>query len=240
MNRWIGAPVLLGSLALGLAACGGSSGSGSASSGGSDNGEAAKSVSQIGHDVEAAMKGLKSFHISGSVTDSGQTIGLDLAVENSGPGGGTMSINGSSFQLVVNGSKLYFKGDQAFWEKTGGVNASVANLFAGKWVTGVPSTSDLQSLAQLTNINSFVSGLSSGSDSGPNGTKQSVTTFHGQSALPIKSTDGTVYVATSGPPYLLGLQGGSQGTLTFDQFNSATAPAVPTGAVDFGDLSGGS
>jgi hypothetical protein len=70
MNRWIGAPVLLGSLAVGLAACGGSSGSGSASSGGSDNGEAAKSVSQIGHDVEAAMKGLKSFHISGSVTDS--------------------------------------------------------------------------------------------------------------------------------------------------------------------------
>lgn len=238
MGRWMGGPVLLGALAVGVAACGGSSGSGNAGSGGSGNGEASKSVKQIGQDVEAAMKGLKSFHISGSVTDSGQTIGLDLVVESSGPGGGTMTLNGSSFQLVVNGSKIYFKGDQNFWQKTGGVNASVANLLAGKWVTGVPSSSDLQSFAQLTNVNSFVSGLGSGSNNGSNGSKGSVTTFHGQSALPIKSSDGTAYVAASGPPYLLGLSGGSQGSLTFDQFNSASAPTVPTNAVDFGNLSG--
>lgn len=239
MSRWIGAPALLGALAVGVAACGGSSGSGNAGSGGSGNGEASKSVTQIGQDVAAAMKGLKSFHIAGSVTDSGQTIGIDLVVENSGPGGGSMSMNGVTFQLVVNGSKVYFKGDQSFWEKTGGVNASVANLFAGKWVTGVPSSSDLQSLAQLTNVNSFVSGLTSSSSGGPNGTKGSVTTFHGQSALPIRSSDGTAYVAASGAPYLLGFQGGSQGSLTFDEFNSAAAPSVPTGAVDFGNLSGG-
>lgn len=230
MRRWIGGPMLAGALAVGVAACGGSSGS--------DNGEAAKSVKQIGHDVEAAMKGLKSFHISGSVTDSGQKIGLDLVVESSGPGGGTMTMNGSSFQLVVNGSKIYFKGDQSFWQKVGGVNSSVAGLLAGKWVTGVPGSSDLQSFAQLTNVDSFVSGLASGSDNGSSGSKGSVTTFHGQSALPIKSSDGTAYVAASGKPYLLGLQGGSQGSLTFDQFNSATAPSVPSNAVDFGNLSG--
>ena len=238
MYRWIGGTVLLGALAVGVTACGGSSGSGNAGSGGSDNGEASKPVKQIGQDAEAAMKGLKSFHISGSMTDSGQTIGLDLVVENSGPGGGRMTIDGSSFQLVVNGSKIYFKGDQSFWQKAGGVNASVAGLLANKWVTGVPSSSDLQSLAQLTNVNSFVSGLASGSDSTPTGTKGSVTTFDGQSALPIRSSDGTAYVATTGRPYLLGFKGGSQGSLTFDEFNSAPAPAVPASAVDFGNLSG--
>ena len=163
MYRRIGGPLLLGALAVGTAACGGSGGSANAGTGPPDNGEAAKPVHQIGQDVAAAMKGLKSFHISGSVTDSGQTIGLDLVVESAGPGGGTMTMNGSSFQLVVNGSKIYFKGDQGFWQKAGGVNASVANLFAGKWVTGVPGSSDLQGLAQLTNVNSFVSGLTSGS-----------------------------------------------------------------------------
>ncbi|HET6810100.1 MAG TPA: hypothetical protein VFH50_03750 [Acidimicrobiales bacterium] len=238
MHRWIGGPLLLGSLAVGLAACGGSGGSGSAGSGPPDNGEAAKPVHQIGQDVEAAMKGLKSFHIAGSVTDTGQTIGLDLVVENSGPGGGKMTIDGSAFQLVVNGSKIYFKGDQSFWQKAGGVNASVAGLFAGKWVTGVPGSSDLEGLAQLTNVNSFVSGLASGSDSGTNATKGAVSTFRGQRALPIRSSEGTAWVAATGKPYLLALEGGSQANLTFDEFNSAPAPAVPSNAVDFGNLSG--
>jgi hypothetical protein len=238
MRRWIAGPLCLGALAVGTAACGSSGGSTGAGSAPPDNGESAKSVQQVGQDVEAAMKGLKSFHLSGSVTDSGQTIGLDLVLENSGPGGGKMTINGSTFQLVVNGSSIYFKGDQSFWQKSGGVNASVANLLAGKWVTGVPSSSDLSGLAQLTNVANFVSGLSSGSASGSQGTKGSVATFHGQRALPIRSSDGTAWVAATGQPYLLGLEGGSQANLTFDEFNSAPAPAVPTGAVNFGNLSG--
>ena len=247
MRKWISGPVLLGALAVGITACGSSSSSGNANAGnnnsnsssGSDNGEAAKSVQQIGQDVQAAMKGLKSFHLSGSVTDSGQTIGLDLVVESSGPGGGTMSEGGSSFQLVVdssNNNKVYFKGDQNFWEKAGGVDASTASLLADKWVTGVPSSSDLQSFAQLTNVDAFVSGLSDSNNSS-NATKGSVTTFHGQSAVPIKTSDGTAYVAATGAPYLLGLQGGSKGSITFDQFNSATAPSVPTDAIDFGNIS---
>lgn len=250
MNRWIAAPALLGALSLGVAACGSSGGSkagstgssgGSSSSGSSgSNGEANKSVSQIGKDVQSAMAGLKSFHMAGSINSNGETIKLDMNLESSGPGGGTMTLNGSTFQMVVNGQALYFMGDANFWQQVGKLTASQASQVAGKWVTGIPSSSDLSSLAGLTNVSSFVNDLNSGSSGNSGGaSKGSVATFNGHSALSIKSKDGTAYVAATGPAYLLGLQGANNGgTLTFDQFNTANPPSVPSGAINLGSLSG--
>ena len=54
--------------------------------------------------------------------------------------------------------------------------------------------------------------------------------------------NGTLYVANSGPPYMIKLVGGpgQPGSITFDQYESAKPPAIPAGAINLNQLESGS
>lgn len=49
---------------------------------------------------------------------------------------------------------------------------------------------------------------------------------------------GTLYVASTGKPYIIGVRGGdaASGMVTFSQYGTAQVPSPPSGAVDLSQL----
>lgn len=220
-----------GLLVLGLVSCG---------TGGTtrDNGIAAMTPDRIVAQVERAMDAQKTVHIAGDVQSSGgPSVHLDV-VDGQSRGGGTIAIDGSPLNVVVDGSTFYVKGDAAAWAKLTG-SASAGQSLAGKWLKTDTSNSDFSQLASLLTIPELVKALGRG----PTPTKGPVTNVDGVAVLTLTTTDGTSYVATTGSPLLISSHGnggsGGTGTLTYDQYNTATPPAPPSGAIDLGSVGGG-
>jgi hypothetical protein len=216
-------------LALGTMIQAGCGGSGSSSSN-----EAGKSAAVILADARQAARDAGSVRVAGTIHDSGQTIGLDLKIAQHG-GGGTMTIQGSKVEIVRVGKSVYIRAPSSFYERVGAGKAA-GQLLAGKWLKAPASTSDFRDLAQLTNINQFVSQALK-----PEGTvtKGGETTVAGQKAIELKSSKGgSLFVATTGKPYPIELKGvgSSSGTLKLTDWGSVSEPAAPKGAVDIGSV----
>ena len=232
------APMTLVVVALLVAAVCGACGGGTSS-----NGEEKKSATQVLADAKAAMLKASSFHVAGHTVDSGQTTVLDLTLSPT-RGGGSITTDGATMQLVVGGGEVYLKADQASWRKLGGssMTAAAAQLVADRWVKAPTTNPDFRDLANIGDLKGFLSeGLK------PEGqvSKQAVTTVNGKHAVPlVDATGSTLYIAASGLPYALKIDdtaksSGGAGTVTFDHYGNATIPAVPTGAIDLTALEKG-
>jgi hypothetical protein len=209
-----------------LAACGSS---------GTTSGEAAKSASQIFSDAKRATESASSVHISGQINTSSDKVVLDI-IDSSPRSGGTISDNGSTFQLVVSGQAVYLKASQATMAKIAGQSAG--QLLGGRWLQTTTGDKDFGSLAQLFNLSKLINSIK------PQGTlrKGPVSTADGQPVVPLtdSSHKGTLDVATSGRPYMIELVGpGKAGSVTFDRYGTARAPAVPKGAINLNQLENG-
>ena len=215
--------------ALAIAACGSSSSSG--------NGEAAKSANQILSDAVSAAQGASSVRVSGSITDNGQPVSVDLKLVNGKGGSGSMTIQGAPVQIIDVNNTLYMNGSDAFWSKVGGGSAVVA-LLHGKWLKA-PATGNFSSLASLTSIHALFSQLL---NSHGTLTKGSTKTVNGQSAIAITDTakSGTIYVATTGKPYPLQLakSGSSGGAVNFGQYEQAVSLSAPANSIDISKIHG--
>jgi hypothetical protein len=204
------------------------------SSSNSTSGEASKSATQIFSDAKRATESASSVHISGRVTSGTDKVDLDF-VDSSGRSGGTISDNGSTFQIILSGQTVYLKGSAATFTKLTGAKAA-GQLLGGKWLQTTTSNKDFGSLAGLFNLPNLIQGIQ------PQGTvhKGQVTFINGQSAIALtdSSHKGTLYVADSGAPYMLKLVGGAgqPDTITFDQYRSAKPPAIPSGAINLDQL----
>ncbi len=202
-----------------------------------DNGEAAKSADEILADAQQATSGASSVHVSGSGTSSGTALSID-AVLGHGRGGGTVSVNGATFDTVLDGQEIYLKADAASWSKVLSGNTAVASLLSDKWLKTTASNQDFSDFVSLLDISKFVSSLQ------PSGTvtKESPTSLGGVPVIPLKDNGpdgGLLYAAAHGPPYIVAINGGAsgdRGTIHFDQYNSATLPTAPSGAVDLNAL----
>jgi hypothetical protein len=203
----------------------------------STNGEASKSAHQIFSDAERATESASSVHISGGFRSGGDNVRLDF-VDSSQRSGGTISDMGATFQVVLSGTTVYLKGSPATMTKLAGQAAG--QLLGNKWLQTTTTDKDFGDFADLFNLPKLIQSIQ------PQGTlhKGAVTTLNGQSVIGLtdSSGNGKLYIANSGRPYMIELVGGAKqpGTITFDQYGSATRPAVPKGAVNLDQLEGGS
>jgi hypothetical protein len=209
-----------------LAGCGGG--------GSSSNGEASKSATAILADAKQAARDAGSARVTGTIHDSGQTIGLDLKITGQG-GGGTMTLQGSKLDIIRVGKDVFIRAPSSFYEKVGAGKAA-GQLLNGRWLKAPASTPDFADLASLTDLNAFVSQALK-----PDGTvsKGGETTIDGTKAIELKSSKGgSLYIAEEGKPYPLELKGGggSSGTLKLSDWGSVTAPTAPKNAIDIGAL----
>jgi hypothetical protein len=198
-----------------------------------DNGVEALSADAVVAAAAAAGESARSAHIHGGGTSGGQRLSLNMRV-GMNRGAGRISANGLTFEVIRVGTSAYFKGDSKFWLKAGGPKfAPFAQLFAGKWMKSSATKGALAPLAGLTNVGSLVRQIL-----GRHGTlvNDGPTTFAGHAVVAIRDTTegGTLYVATTGRPYPLGIQkaGSSGGTIYLDHWNAALSISSPAHSID--------
>jgi len=212
---------------LAVAACGGSSSP-------STNGVESKSPGGIVTAATNAVASAKSVQVAGDVMSSGSRITLDLNLVNGKGGQGSMAQNGLSFQVLTVGNEVYINGTIAFWQKFAG-NAA-AQLLWGKWVKA-PAGGRLATLATLTDLQKLFNQLLSNHGQLAKG---SITTVRGQPVIAVRdtTTDGTLYVATTGEPYPLEVvkHGSDGGQIAFDRFNEPVTLTASSNAADISQL----
>jgi hypothetical protein len=220
---------LLCSLAL-LAATAGCGGSKS-------NGEAGKAADQVVLDARQAAIDAKAVHVSGSITDAGRPLTLDLTIVRGGGGKGTMTESGLEFEIVRVVDTAYIRGSDAFLRAFAG--SAAAQLLHGKWLKGSATSGNLRALAPLTDIvKLFNSAL------GSHGKLRNAgeTEYKGQKVVAIedRTKGGTLYVAATGTPYPVAIVGGKgRGAIAFDRWNETASIETPKGAIDLSALGKG-
>ncbi len=213
-----------------LAACGG---------GPASNGVAAESPAQILQAGVNAMRSAKSVHIKGTVGSGSQTITIDAVSFSNGDLDGTIGQNGATAQVVKIGGTDYFNGAASFWTTSGSASTALAAQLADRWI----STKDGQGtpgIGTTFTMSALAAGLSE--DNGTI-TKGSTGSVDGQPAISITSSNGgTLWIATTGTPYVLEAtgsgSGSSSGSVTFTDWDQGTVPSPPAGAVAASSLTG--
>jgi hypothetical protein len=183
------------------------------------------------------------FVLSGTVTQDGATIGLDVqSMERGALVRATLTStslkNGfvGSLGLIDIGTQSYLKGSRAFWlSAIGGTTAAqkanaatVASELESKWVllSGAQGKPIIAAFASFTEPGKLAQALIHG-----NGalTKGAVTNYRGRKAIPVESSkSATIYIADQGPPLPLGLSGNG-GVIAFSYPSNLRiiAPANP-------------
>jgi hypothetical protein len=153
----------------------------------------------------------------------------------SGIGGGTLTRDGATINVVVFPPNVYLKADAASWTKVAGT-AAAGQLLAGKWLQTTTADEKFGSFAKLLDVAQLTNSI--GSDG--KATKGASATFHGKKALTlIGSHHGKLYVASAGKPYILGIVGTGSNAgneIVFSEYNSATVPDEPTDAINIAQL----
>jgi hypothetical protein len=191
-----------------------------------------QSVEEIQEQALAAMEDVNSMRVAGDVTDEGQQLSLDLAMDREGTCVGSIGAEGGTAEIINSDDGFFLKGDNTFWVVSLGSKAKAKEMlsFLGdKWAK-VPggdaefdTTCDLDGfLAELGDSNADDSEV--GDETEVDGTK-AVEVISGKGG----SDETTVWVATEEPHYVLQVsqKGIEEGTITFSDFDEeveATAP----------------
>lgn len=225
-------------LAVATAGCSGSSGSSSSSSG---NGVASKPPAEILAATKSAAEHASSAHIAGALRSGGSPITLDLDLLAGHGGRGRLSEGGLAFELIVVDGTVYIKGSPSFYRRFGGTAA--ARLFQGKWLRSSATSSELATLASLTDLGRLLDQALADHGTLTKLTKGATTTAFGQPVVELQDTskDGSLYVATTGQPYPIEIvkRGSDPGHVAFTRWNEPVSLSAPSGAVDIGQLRAG-
>ena len=208
------------------------SGCGSSVSG---NGVAAKSPEQILATTKAVADVASTVHVAGSISSDGTPISFNMYLRAGRGGRGQLAEDGLSFEVIQIARLVYIKGSPAFYKHIGG--AAAAQVLQGKWLKAPSASAEFASLASLTDLRELVDTTLANHDTLIKG---AVTTVNGQKAVGVSDTSkgGTIYIATSGPPYPLEVTktGASGGTITFDHWNVPVTLTPPASAIDIAQL----
>jgi hypothetical protein len=234
-------PLVVGSFAVTLAACGGSSGP-----------LAGKTAQQVLTAALAAAKTSGSVHYSVVGKDAGHTETIVGGASDTS-GNEVVTAGDVTIEALVVGKAVFVKGDAGGLEDEMGLAASIATSNAGKWISIASTDRAYSSLTKGVSLDGVLKNLE------PTGhlTLTAPTTKDGQSvvgvrgALPSGLTPGTkgstvLYVAAANPtvPLVLNVDQsmGAQKSTAVGTYGSWGKPVdlvAPTSAVPFSSLGAG-
>jgi hypothetical protein len=204
-----------------------------ASSAPADNGVAALEPKAVVDKAVAALGSAKSFSLKGDITTEGKKIGLDVKVSGDDVLG-TMTLDGAQVELLRVAGQNYIRPDEKFWtQNAGSAGATLAQLMGHRWAKLTSKDADFQEFFQVAKPAEILK---------PEGalSKGATKTVNGVPAIGIVEAGadgGTMYVATTGEPYPLLLEGPpGQGQLTFADFGASFDDIKAPAAADVVDL----
>lgn len=203
------------------------------------NGIADKQPAQIVAAAAKALASAGSVHVTGTVRESGARYTFDLVLERAAAKGSMtapmLGIKNAQFDFVVAAGKLFIR-SSTLWRKVGGTAA--AQLLNNRWVV-LPKASFRD--FRFRSIRVFARSIHSGSPGKPRRAGP-VTMINGHPAIPVRSGDSIVYVATTGPPFPLrampSTHAAGQGVVDFTAYNAPVKIGPPPNAVDLSQLRG--
>ncbi|MEU7611245.1 hypothetical protein [Micromonospora sp. NPDC049204] len=222
-----------------LAGCGGGDGDGGepASNASKDNGVAALEPNEALQRATTAVQNAKSYRLAGDIVDDGQKMTLDLKRTGTDLAGQVSTTEGT-VELLAVGGQQYIRPDEKFWAKSAGAQASgeIVKMMGDKWAK-VSKEDEFTQLFDVTNADALLK---------PDGTmtKGEAKEINGMKTIGLVDgdKDGTLYIATTGEPYPVRVEGngadaGSQITFsdfgaTFDELKAPPADQI----VDFDQL----
>jgi hypothetical protein len=199
------------------------------------NGVANKSANQIAAAASKAMTAATAFTYSGSIKQSGSSATLNISLSSAGDGQGSITLSGQPVKLTKVGDTLYVSSTKAFW--TSSVNADFATQVGTGWGSTPTTDPNFGSFATLFDSQTIVNGFLSPTNN--SFTKGKTSTVNGKPVIALGSKDkkdktgGTIYVATTGQPYIVKAtsSGSDGGSLNFGNYNKAVTPTAPANPI---------
>lgn len=173
-----------------------------------------------------------------------ERITLNVSGSTSGTGEGTIGIGKGVATVREVAGTIYFNGNSAFWTAESGQTTS--RIFAGRWVSTAATTSTGKSLAEFLDSSTFLTVVFGKNLLNSTFTNAGSATVGSQPATVVAATyvknnaHGHLYIARSGPPYILKLavtSNSGTATLSFSNYDQLTHPIAPQGAIDLDTLS---
>jgi hypothetical protein len=202
-----------------------------------------------GHQVlvraNVAMRAATAFTFREDATRSGHTVHVDSVMAGGGRCTAVMRVDKDRMELISTGDTYYVRATTGFW-KTAGITSGAIRTLRGRWLRLPAAAVRKGTTASLCDKSRFMDQMSSAEDTGTV-TRRRPTTLGGVRVLPllhVKPTGTTtVYVAMTGRPYVVALQGvmrpgNDRASETFGAFGRVPRIAPPPAAetVDPGDL----
>jgi hypothetical protein len=172
-------------------------------SGASGNALSGMSSTQIINKALTDLAAAPSVTMSGSLSQSGQDITLDLMLLRGQGCQGKLSLpKQGSFQMIFMGQNLWIQPDNQFWQSAGGLDSGTLALVSGKYLT-LSAGSSLSDFKQLCDVRTVTDGVQ-----GTTGlAKGATTTIDGQHVLQLtdRKDNQSAYVTISAKPELVRL-----------------------------------
>ena len=204
--------------------------------GGGDGGDFAKGPAQdIVDAAKSDMADLEAVKVSGTVTNDGQEITIDIQSSAAGDCTGSIGVDDGTAELLGVGGETWMKPDEAFWRSFAGESAEqVLTLVGGKWVV-IPAEDD--SFNQFCDVDELLDQLLEDDDDDESTyTVKGTEDLDGDEVVLVDNEDpedgtSTGYVLVDAPHYLVKIEktdGEDTGSVTFSEFNEefeVTPPA---------------
>lgn len=192
-----------------------------------------------------AANAASSVTVTGSITQEGQEISLDLAL-GTDAADGTFSAQGINAEIRVVDGKTYFKLSGEDFARIAGqgdspeIAKAISSLLGDKWIA-VPEDSDDDDLAGLGQFGQKDSLLEGILQPDGNVTVKGTGEVNGTPVVFLDSSDGegTLAIQTVGEPYPIQIKGAdssSSGQIDFTKWNEPVNVTAPTDVVDLSAL----
>ncbi|MGH8836442.1 MAG: hypothetical protein ACRDWG_15815 [Actinomycetes bacterium] len=225
---------------LALVACGGDDDSDTGAPASTTNGVEQLSATEILDKAKAAAVAAGSVHVSGEVVQDEGTFGIDMRFGADGSTG-TMTFNGAQLELLRVGADVYMKATGDTWNDLTG-QQGVGELIADRYVKVPAGDESFGDFTSFLSLESFIDGVLDPTGELEKGT---TTEVRGAQAIGVVDTDkedgGTVYIALTGEPLPLriqGAEGSTESAIDFLDWGKAMAVTAPAegDVVDLSEL----
>jgi hypothetical protein len=205
----LAAAALAAGCGLAAVACGGSSsaaGAAAAAAAARARADPLASLSgmKIATQALADLKAAASVTMKGPVSDSGQSMTIDLGLKPGHGCAGSVGLAGKgSVSLIVIGSTVYLNASDSFWKSSLGSKApALIQILDGRYIKASTANADLGSLADVCKLSQTLP--STALQGVKTVTKGAAAMLNGVRVLSLKGSDGTtMYVTDTAKPQLV-------------------------------------
>jgi hypothetical protein len=188
--------------------------------------------------VKAAAANVKSVHVKGAISQSGQSLTLELSV-GTDAAQGKIGLGGGTMELRLVHGITYFRGDSKVFGAFG-ANATQSAQAANRWIKDTGTSGPASAFAAFLDTKKLFGQLLTPQGSLSTGGNA---TINGQKALILVDSSaqgGKLYVAETGSALPLRIErtGSNGGRIDFTDYNAAVKVDIPAGAVDISQLGG--